>query len=39
MTRIRFVRSEAAQPPSQPGPSGLPRVLYAATIARAADAQ
>src|SRR5882757_9887298 len=28
MTRIRFVRSEAVQPPSQPGASGLPRVLY-----------
>jgi hypothetical protein len=27
MTRIRFVRSEAVQPPSQPGASGLPRVL------------
>src|SRR5215469_8575264 len=26
MTRIRFLRSVAGQPPSQPGPSGLPRV-------------
>ncbi|GHF31957.1 hypothetical protein GCM10010359_38150 [Streptomyces morookaense] len=37
MTRIRFVRSEAVQPPSQPGPSGLPRVLCEATLVRAAD--
>ncbi len=32
MTRIRFVRSEAAQPPSQPGTPGLPRVMCTATL-------
>ncbi|GHC63388.1 hypothetical protein GCM10010507_45750 [Streptomyces cinnamoneus] len=37
MTRIRFVRSEAVQPPSQPGASGLPRVRATATLVRAAD--
>jgi hypothetical protein len=40
MTRIRFVRSEAAQPPSQPGASGLPRVFYVvATLNPAVPAQ